>query len=353
MKPAVLSIFCCPRCGAELNLIQSHRGDDGDIESGALECAGGCGAYPIEAGVPVLLPERRQQTYSAKDLQDATRSQFSNQWNMFRYGDTTWGVTVEQRVPVVLHELGWTESDLPGKVILDAGCGNGTLTHALAERGATVIGLDLSSAVFRAHKHCRHENLHFVQGNLFFPPLRQGVFDAIYSCGVFHHTPDTRKCFDNLLPTLKSDGDARFFIWLYAPRSPLFNVTVEPLMRLTRHMPGSVLGPLCKGLSPVVELGSRTVTALGIQDYGPRTLRDRSLQLHDLLAPRYVWYHRFGEAKSWAEQAGFACIEQTDYQPANGAVRPEVKPLLDQYRSICRPGFGMLCRNRQPQPAHV
>jgi SAM-dependent methyltransferase len=244
----------------------------------------------------------------------------------------------------VLHELEWTTDDLAGKVILDAGCGNGTLSHALAELGATVVAMDLSSGVFRGAKHCPHERLHFVQGNIFFPPLKHGLFDAIYSCGVFHHTPDTRKCYDALVPTLKDEAEARYFIWLYSPRSPLFNCTVEQAMKVTRRLPAKVVVPLCYALAPLVEAGSRAVTAMGIAEYGPRTLRDRAIQNHDLLAPTFVWYHEFDEARRWAEEAGFERIEQTDYNPRDNGLAPGVKKLLDKYRSICRPGFGCLCK---------
>jgi 2-polyprenyl-3-methyl-5-hydroxy-6-metoxy-1,4-benzoquinol methylase len=112
-------------------------------------------------------------------------------------------ITVEERIDVVLHELDWRLDELEDKVILDAGCGNGTLSAGLAERGATVVALDLSESVLQADSRLAHPRLHFVQGDLFFPPLRQQVFDAIYSCGVFHHTPDTRRCFDALVRTLK------------------------------------------------------------------------------------------------------------------------------------------------------
>jgi hypothetical protein len=214
----------------------------------------------------------------------------------------------------------------------------------LAKLGATVVALDLSSGVFRAQQHCRHKNLHFVQGNLYFPPFKRSTFDAIYSCGVFHHTPDTRTCFDALLPTLKNEKQARYFVWLYGNRSVLFNCTVEQLMKLTRKFPPKVLVPLCHVLAPIVEAGSRTCTALGIANYGPRTLRDRAIQNHDLLAPTFVWYHKFTEAEAWARQAGFETIEQTDYNPAHNGLSSGTKRLLDKYRSICRPGFGILCK---------
>jgi SAM-dependent methyltransferase len=260
--------------------------------------------------------------------------------------ETTWGVTVEERIDVVLHELDWRIDDLEGKVILDAGCGNGTLSAALADRGATVVALDLSESVFRAASRLAHPRLHFVQGNLFFPPLRQRVFDAIYSCGVFHHTPDTRRCFDALVPTLKQDRAARYFVWLYAKRSRLFNATVEHAMKITRRLPSGVLVPVCVTLAAPVELAARVCTAVGWTEDAPRSLRDRAVQLHDLLSPTYVWYHTFDEARRWACRQGFDHIAETGYR-ANKDPDAGLAATLEKYRKICRPGFGMLCRSLQ------
>jgi 2-polyprenyl-6-hydroxyphenyl methylase / 3-demethylubiquinone-9 3-methyltransferase len=54
--------------------------------------------------------------------------------------------------------LGWIErvvGDLPGKHVLDVGCGGGILSESMAEKGAQVTGIDLSDkalGVARLHK---------------------------------------------------------------------------------------------------------------------------------------------------------------------------------------------------------
>jgi SAM-dependent methyltransferase len=293
-----------------------------------------------------LLPELARAQKGKRDCQDKTRRSFGAQWELHDNSkvETTWGVTVEERIDVVLHELDWRPDDLEDKVILDAGCGNGTLSAALAERGATVVALDLSESVFRAELRLTHPRLHFVQGNLFFPPFRAQVFDAIYSCGVFHHTPDTRRCFDALVRTLKQDMASRYFVWLYAKRSRLFNATVEHAMKITRRLPSNVLVPACVTLAGPVEAAARVCTAAGWTEDAPRSLRDRAIQLHDLLSPTYVRYHTFDEAWGWAREQGFEDVSETSYR-ANGHTDSEHVATLEKYRKICRPGFGMLCRS--------
>ena len=43
--------------------------------------------------------------------------------------------------------LDWLPEDLSGKRVLDAGCGTGALSIAAAQRGASVVGIDLSPSL--------------------------------------------------------------------------------------------------------------------------------------------------------------------------------------------------------------
>jgi uncharacterized protein len=55
MKTDLLDILRCPVCKAELRL-ERHEEAGGEIVKGTLTCAG-CGVtYPIEDGIPDLLP---------------------------------------------------------------------------------------------------------------------------------------------------------------------------------------------------------------------------------------------------------------------------------------------------------
>jgi len=62
MKEDLLDIICCPLDKHDLELEVTER-DDGEILSGELVCTE-CGeAYPIEDGIPNLLPpDMREET---------------------------------------------------------------------------------------------------------------------------------------------------------------------------------------------------------------------------------------------------------------------------------------------------
>src|SRR5205085_10575104 len=59
-----------------------------------------------------------------------------------------WNAADYAKVGAFVAELGEAALDLldpqPGEHILDIGCGDGTLTQKIVERGATVLGLDKS-----------------------------------------------------------------------------------------------------------------------------------------------------------------------------------------------------------------
>lgn len=56
MREDLTEILCCPDCRAELTLDVDDRDDDGEVLEGTLTCSD-CGfGYPIEDGIPNLLP---------------------------------------------------------------------------------------------------------------------------------------------------------------------------------------------------------------------------------------------------------------------------------------------------------
>ena len=111
---------------------------------------------------------------------DAVGAADGQHWNPERY----------RRCASFVPELGRDLVDLldprPGERVLDLGCGDGTLTARLAERGCTVIGVDRSAAFVAA---ARRRGLEVVAGDarrLHLTELPSGEFDAVFSNAVLH-----------------------------------------------------------------------------------------------------------------------------------------------------------------------
>lgn len=71
-----------------------------------------------------------------------------------------------------------------GMTVLDLGCGSGRLSKEIADRGASVIGMDDSVDMLRVAR-ASYPDLHFVQGNAERFSLAEPV-DAVFSNAVLH-----------------------------------------------------------------------------------------------------------------------------------------------------------------------
>src|SRR5277367_938234 len=70
----------------------------------------------------------------------------------------------------------------PGDRVLDVGCGTGTLSLALAERGAKVIGLDASESYLDGARRLRsHRNVSYEHGDACHLRYDDALFDACFS----------------------------------------------------------------------------------------------------------------------------------------------------------------------------
>ena len=108
---------------------------------------------------------------------------------------------------------------LPGKVVLDAGCGTGEETLFLARHGVgRVIGIDTSEgSIDQARRSAAEHGLANVEFRVasvldetVFPDEH---FDMVSSLGCIHHTPDTHRAFRNLCRMVRPGGYLNTFIY--------------------------------------------------------------------------------------------------------------------------------------------
>jgi 2-polyprenyl-3-methyl-5-hydroxy-6-metoxy-1,4-benzoquinol methylase/uncharacterized protein YbaR (Trm112 family) len=337
MNKRLLEILKCPACQGKLNLkIYAETPDD--VLGGLLACS--CGEkFPVYAGVPRMLLSAKHgvisgflqefKNYLENDAPEflsranrwsADAFSFSAQWENYEYSDETWEIKVAERVPFFYRYLKAQPGSLNRALVLDAGCGNGTLSAALAAAGPEIVAMDFSTSVERAHRHRatfakdKANRVHYVQADIQQPPFGRETFDAVYSDGVLHHTPDTRKSFDALAPLVKSGG--RFFVWLYRKDLSLyfrFKASIILVIRtVLRRFPRSIRLAFCYIVAAVMLTTLRLLLLFGYRSQRkiiPLSLKATNLM--DTFTPQFKHEHTPDEVKPWFEAQGFTEIEDT------------------------------------------
>ena len=116
--------------------------------------------------------------------------------------------------------------------VLDAGCGSGKFSCAIAKFGAKkVIGLDLGKkglefARKQAKKTDYENKLEYIQGSLLNVPLNDKSVDIIWSNGVIHHTLGYEKCIQEFSRIIKVGG--KLFLYVNG-RFGLFELLLDSI----------------------------------------------------------------------------------------------------------------------------
>lgn len=120
------------------------------------------------------------------------------------------------------------------KRVLEIGFGAGSLLKELYEQGLSVHGIDLSDthvAFCTRRIELGDFKAAIQQGDAEQLPYKDQSFDLVVSHGVLHHTPDIRRCFDEIHRVLKPGG--RMVTMLYHRYS--FRVLYIDYFGLMRH----------------------------------------------------------------------------------------------------------------------
>jgi 2-polyprenyl-6-hydroxyphenyl methylase/3-demethylubiquinone-9 3-methyltransferase len=143
-----------------------------------------------------------------------------------------------------LHEinplrLDWIDrcAQLAGKKVLDVGCGGGILTEAMAQRGASVTGIDLSEKalhVARLHLHESGLGVHYERVMAEdFAERHPGAYDVVTCMELLEHVPEPASVVAACARLVRPGGQVFFSTINRNPKSYLFAVIgAEYLLRL-------------------------------------------------------------------------------------------------------------------------
>ena len=98
----------------------------------------------------------------------------------------------------------------PGKKILEIGCGTGVFTEKLAQTGAEIVAVDISSHLLsKAQEKISAPNVHLLEADLENLPSLNNYFDAVVGVSILHHV-NIRKAIDEISRVLKRGGKVVF-----------------------------------------------------------------------------------------------------------------------------------------------
>lgn len=140
----------------------------------------------------------------------------------------------------------YVEKHIPGfaqfkkyknKNVLEIGCGIGTDAVEFIKNGANYYGIEFSEASLNiAKERCKilklnHKKINFILGDAEslskIKYLKKIRFDLIYSFGVLHHTPNMKKCFDEIYKIANKNTVIKIMLYAkYSYKNFLVNHTI-------------------------------------------------------------------------------------------------------------------------------
>jgi ubiquinone/menaquinone biosynthesis C-methylase UbiE len=266
----------------------------------------------------LLLSKAKTEDKNFKKYFRHTLDSFSSEWGAVRESERAWGLDVPARRKLFLNCVGIGIEDMPGKKILDAGCGHGEVELALVKTGAEVFATDLSFSVDGVRDHLGKSEpayaslVHIIQSNIHRLPFRQEVFDIVYSAGVLHHTPDTFRGFEILSLCLKDGGIGYVEVYTTERKNPIAHVISNALRTVTTRLPHPILHLFCFTGAPILWLYTHSYNALtGKKLYTERTIHEMELSLFDNFSPRYQHHHTTEQVMNWFNCLGYSNISKT------------------------------------------
>ena len=133
------------------------------------------------------------------------------------YGDR-WYTAFDDPVALLRAEsrakLPWVEERIrrhfgeePEVNILDAGCGGGFLSNALAARGFSVTGVDLAKdSLAVARRHDPTGSVRYVEGSVYELPFENASFDVVTAMDLLEHVEDPARAVAEFARVLKPGG---------------------------------------------------------------------------------------------------------------------------------------------------
>lgn len=254
--------------------------------------------FPIVNAIPRFVPS------------DHYVGSFSFEWNLHNQTQLDFARGDRSSEEQFVQKTGFRPEDLAGKLVLDAGVGAGRYADVASRWGANVVGVDLSYAVEASHRNfADRPNVFIAQADIGRLPFARESFDFIFSIGVLHHTPDTKKYFEALVPFLKPGGTIA--IWVYPNEGDY--VIRQQWVPFVNRIPPRMFYEWCEWFVPWVRERAGPRWAKVMRQTFPYSEQNLGLQndildTFDAYSPRYHGVHSPEEVEAWFRGCGLVGI---------------------------------------------
>lgn len=231
MKHELAQYLRCPVCRNRLDLAV-EREARGEVMEGALACRGCPERFAIKNYIPLMLPAGHPHQ------EPDTVELWGFQWTCDRLNRQT-RYYDDDFLELEFSQWHVPEEWFPGKMVLDAGCGNGRHSLILNRLGCRVFAIDLSGAIEAMLFRPEFEGVHLIRGDIALPPFEEGFFDLVLARQVLQHTEDPPRTIGELAKITRPGG---YFVgsMYMTPERSLARMKIrliDLLRRLMRPLP--------------------------------------------------------------------------------------------------------------------
>lgn len=189
-------------------------------------------------------------------------------------GAPSWFNTFLSHSHMACFERGWKKAGLSaeGARVVDLGCGIGRWSRWLRDRGADVVGVDISRDMLRAAAGAKSRR---VQGSVSQVPLQEDTFDVAVSVTVLQHIPyeDQERAVAEISRLVRTGGSAVLIenLRAFAPGAHLYPRTLVSWRQLLEREGLKVRVVQGQAYYPLIRLGYRLASLLPSGMAGRRT----------------------------------------------------------------------------------
>jgi 2-polyprenyl-3-methyl-5-hydroxy-6-metoxy-1,4-benzoquinol methylase len=295
-KVVLDDLLICPQCRGSLNNKVTY-----------YACSACRRDYPVQDGIPRFIGDL------SDDVQQIRRSFHLEHSKYLESRHVHFG---PQLVAQWLEDVQLPREYFKGKLVLDAGCGSGRWTYALASLGATVVAVDLTDSGVEVTRKATValDQVAVLQADIFHLPFKPDSFDFVVSWGVLHHTPDTSAAFARLAPLVKKGGD--LYVMIYEQRNPPKIFCTNVVRWLLRRFPEEQRYRLCRNFiirNPILyHLLRPFILCIRPPKSGSALdLSTMQFGLFDWYSPKFNHLHTHTEVRSWFQEHQFDRVTLT------------------------------------------